>query len=473
MASRESQGLQIALILFVMVTVVLAVTTYFFFRKAEEKIKQAADDRDKASKSANAAKLLDYENQVLKHVIGLNAVDTKTPSQLETIKQNLGANEYVEKLLVEFDQDMATYGAGFDPDETLNYRALPGHLMDQVNRRNTQLADQDATITDLQDDVVEAARKEKLRADAAEAGLNKAQADYATRMQEWTVNVQDIANAKDALAAKLPLKDERFAKLQAEMATRIGERDAELRNRQDALDMATVRLAKALKPEEFERPDGKIVYVNQRADVVWIDLGSDDGIQRQMTFSVYDQDQVGATNAEIKAKIQITAVNKPHSSEARILEHDLGNPIMTEDKIYSPTFRKGQKTRFALAGFFDIDGDGKSDQKKVKSIITINGGVVDAELLEDGSIAGKITLDTRYLVRGEAPTDKTDEQRITGWNKMQEDAVDLGLETMPLDELLARMGYQDDSRVIDLQRGGPGGSGASESFRKRRPSAYP
>ena len=40
MASRESQGLQIALILFVMVTVVLAVTTYLYFRKAEEKIRQ-------------------------------------------------------------------------------------------------------------------------------------------------------------------------------------------------------------------------------------------------------------------------------------------------------------------------------------------------------------------------------------------------------------------------------------------------
>ena len=36
MASRENQGLQIALILFVMVTIGLAVTTFVFYKKAQE-----------------------------------------------------------------------------------------------------------------------------------------------------------------------------------------------------------------------------------------------------------------------------------------------------------------------------------------------------------------------------------------------------------------------------------------------------
>jgi len=60
---------------------------------------------------------------------------------------------------------------------------------------------------------------------------------------------------------------------------------------------------------------------------------------------------------------------------------------------------------------------------------------------------------------------------INGWNNMQEEATRKGLETMSLQELLDRMGYHDDTRVIDLQRGGPGGGG-TEKFRKRRPSAY-
>ena len=70
MASRESQGLQVALILFVMVTVVLAVTTYWFFRQKEEMIKEV----DRADAAANTAKknqdAVVFENQLLKHMIG-------------------------------------------------------------------------------------------------------------------------------------------------------------------------------------------------------------------------------------------------------------------------------------------------------------------------------------------------------------------------------------------------------------------
>ena len=39
-------------------------------------------------------------------------------------------------------------------------------------------------------------------------------------------------------------------------------------------------------------------------------------------------------------------------------------------KRFSRSFRKGQKTHFALAGLLDINGDGRSDQTKLKSIIT-------------------------------------------------------------------------------------------------------
>jgi len=470
MASRESQGLQIALILFVMVTVVLAVTTYFFFRKAEEKTKQAAAARAEASQLQNAALQLGYEIEVLKHVIGLKADDTKAPAELESIKQGLGGNKYVEELLVAFDQDMKAYGAGFDPAKTLNYRSLPSHLIDQVNRRNTQLADQDVTIANLQDAKTQAVEAEERRTAMARRDLQVAQSDYATRVKEFATARTKIEDSWKKDAALIPQKNTQITKLTSEMQTAIEQRETELTALQDAYALARERLDEAMKPQEFERPDGQIVYVNQRADVVWIDLGSADGVQRQMTFSVYDQNQVGATNAEIKASVQITAIKDAHSAEARILDHDLHNPIMKGDKIYSPTFRRGQKTRFALAGFLDIDGDGRSDQNKVKSIITTGGGEVDAELLPDGSIAGKITLDTRYLVRGTAPTDKTDEQLINGWNTLLEEATRKGLETMALKELLARMGYHDDSRVINLQRGGPGGAGDSGGFRKR--SAY-
>ena len=40
MAARENQGLQIALILFVMVTIGLAVSTFVFYKKSQEAIQE-------------------------------------------------------------------------------------------------------------------------------------------------------------------------------------------------------------------------------------------------------------------------------------------------------------------------------------------------------------------------------------------------------------------------------------------------
>ena len=37
----------------------------------------------------------------------------------------------------------------------------------------------------------------------------------------------------------------------------------------------------------------------------------------------------------------------------------------------------------------DLDKDGLSDLDKVRNLITVNGGVVDAELKDDGTRAGK------------------------------------------------------------------------------------
>ena len=200
-------------------------------------------------------------------------------------------------------------------------------------------------------------------------------------------------------------------------------------------------------------------------------MGSADSVERQMIFSVIDQNETGVTRSKVKGRIEITQVKDTHTSEARILEEvDLANPIMQGDLVYSPAFRKGQKTRFALAGLIDMDRDGKSDQTKVKALITMNGGLVDAELLEDGSIAGKMTTDTRYLVKGAPPTDKTNLKVIEGYTAMTGEATRLGIESITLDTLLDRMGYVPDNRVVPMSRPSAVGDAQGEGA---RPKAAP
>jgi len=61
MASRESQGLQVALILFVMVTVVLAITTYVYFRKSEEKSRKPSPLSLKRSRPRTPLNTVQFE----------------------------------------------------------------------------------------------------------------------------------------------------------------------------------------------------------------------------------------------------------------------------------------------------------------------------------------------------------------------------------------------------------------------------
>jgi hypothetical protein len=474
MAARESQGLQVALILFVMVTVVLAVTTYLYFRRAEENVQKYLAKADEAKREKDTTLKLQFENQILKHILGY---ERKTEAELASIKQSLAGNKEIEQILEAYDKHMKMYGAGYQGQD-LSYTTLPEHLIAAVNARNKNLVDADALAKNLEREREEVRRAEAARAAKAEESLVAVQSDLASEREKFNAERTRIQEETAKIAKLLPQKNELIAKTTSEAQAKQEDMARQLSQVSTLLESEKERRAKLEKEFGFgdviERPDGEVKLVNSRANTVWIDLGSADGVDKQMTFSVIDQNETGVTKSKIKGRIEITRVMDQHSSEARILEEaDLANPIMQGDKIYSPSFRKGRKIRFALAGLMDIDNDGKSDQTQVKSLITMNGGIVDAELLEDGSIAGKLTPDTRFLVKGERPTDKTNLKQIEGFTTITGEATRLGIETMTLETLLDRMGYVPDRRVVPMSRPSATGDAQSDTFRPRTAPVTP
>lgn len=471
MASRESQGLQVALILFVMVTVVLAVTTYLYFSTAEKEKAKALAAEARAKQSDDAVNSLEFQNQILKHVLGY---ETKTKEQLETIVQSLkdDSRKEMDQVLANFEQDAKLYGAGLT-GQAVNYRTLPSHLVAIVNDKNSKLADADKRQDQLVQERQQIQAAEQQRVAKAEAALAQAQADLAAERAKFNQDRQVITDARTQLANMIPEKDKQLNQVSSESSQKIESMQKLLTQQQLLIDSLREKLQEEKTPT-FEVADGEVTNVNQGARIAWVNLGSADGIQRQMTFSVYDKNQTGVASAPVKGRIEITRVMEAHLSEARILDDDLSDPVMQGDQIYSPSFRKGQRTHFALAGFLDIDGDGRSDQEKVKSIITTNNGVIDVELQPDGTIAGKLTPNTRYLVKGAAPTDKSNERLTKGYSQMIDDATKQGVESIALDTLMERMGYVDDSRVVQMQRSGmlpQGDDPDATTFRKRTPAA--
>jgi hypothetical protein len=216
---------------------------------------------------------------------------------------------------------------------------------------------------------------------------------------------------------------------------------------------------------------------------VYINLGSADGLRRQVTFSVYDPKvntlvlpdaaKLGTDAEEIKgperkASIEVTKILGDHLAEARILEDDVSDPILPQDNIFTPAWRPGQKLQFALIGKMDLDGDRISDREKVRSMILANGGEIVFELLDNGKPAPgnrSINVNTRFLVIGDRPEETSDENVRKDFNNAIGAADSNGVQQISVKELTNYMGWKSTDRTVKL-----GTTGAADVDDKKKPS---
>ena len=196
-----------------------------------------------------------------------------------------------------------------------------------------------------------------------------------------------------------------------------------------------------------EVPDGKITRVNQVTRTVWINLGSEDNLRRQTSFSVYGADDSNPVDAERKGKIEVVRVMQSHIAEARIVEDDLSNPIMIGDPVYSPAWEPGRVEHFALAGKMDIDKDGADDRQRVRDLIALNGGAIDAEVGTDNKRSGKMSINTKFLVLGDEPSP---EGKTNTYGEIRTEAQTLGVRIVSVNEFLNYMGYKSEERTVRL-----------------------
>ena len=212
----------------------------------------------------------------------------------------------------------------------------------------------------------------------------------------------------------------------------------------------------------WDDPDGKITSVNQALKTVYINFGYADGLKRRVSFRVIPNNGQQISEAPIKGQIEVTRVTGAHQAEARILKskyRNIRNPILKNDRIFSNLWTPGKRDGYALAGFIDIDGDGRNDRAKVKSLLMQNSGSIDAVLDDDGNIHGKIKASTKYLIIGAYPNNGPEKLK-NAYDIFAKQAEDLGVRTIPLIKILDDLGYKG-RRKVDK---------SSSQFRKRAPT---
>jgi hypothetical protein len=474
--ARENQGLQIALIVLVMLTIILGVTSFIFFRQYEEASQKYDDEQKKAFDSGQASKNLADECTELKRLMGFASDQTEMK---------------LDQITPEFDRDMETYcGINF-PKEKRTYHDVLAYLYQTIQDKNSELDEVKANLQKLNDkyEVREASKDPQIK--QFEERAETAEANLATVTATAKTDRTNITNAQEALQKE---RDKDRTQAAAKLTAMEKQRDKVVGDL-DTQRMLNTRLADeivVLTKPTFETPDGEVRFVDQHKGTVYINLGWGDSLARQTTFSVYPADVSNLAKATVKADIEVTEVLAEHLAEARITKDVATDPIMPGDKINTPLWSPGEKKHFALTGFMDLDEDGKSDQQTVRNLIASNGGVVDCWPDETGKIHGQMTFDTRYLVLGADPSEvrgvdaKNQSALIKAHTKMTKDAEKLGIQKITLGELLQQMGWVNQAPVVTFGRGAnpkdfrakpPGGvnpvssGNVSELFQPRRPPA--
>jgi hypothetical protein len=452
MPKSEHQGLQIALILFVMVTVVLAITTFFFYRSADEASKRAeAADKGKqdATTRANSS---DARLEYVLHILGIEKLPE---AQVEQLKTSFGADEKMKNVISNFEQHMSTYGAILPKDEQTYADVLPKILMN-MRQANVSVVQQNQYATKSKEERDSVQKAEKSRADEALKAQELAQKERDDEKSKYMEDRTRLeTQEKTALASyvnNLKVRKDEVAKAKVEVDNAMKEVAKTSAANQDLRD-ALIQF----RDEPFEVPDGQVTWVNQSARLVWINLGLADGLRRQTMFSVYDREDNGVQRADPKASIEVTKVLEQHLAEARISFDRPGNPILLNDPIFSPAWRPGKRTRFALAGLMDIDEDGRSDRNLVRSLLVASGGQIDFEVHDDGKTEGEMKAGIRYLVLGGSPAERevinVDRKVLEEYSKAQAAAVQLGIEIINIDKMLEWVGYRPEVRARSVGLG--------------------
>jgi hypothetical protein len=442
--ARENQGLHIALIIFVTLTLVLGVTTFIFFRKLEESTIKAKAEADRASTEKNNADKVQKDNLELKRMMGVEAT-----ANLDTINED-------------FNKQMTTYAGNFEEASRV-YKKVVEYLDGVVRKK-------DATIADLEVKLQDEKNRNEIREQIKDPQIAEhkkaaeaAEADRASEREKFNQDRQTITQEKSALAAKLDKAQKDAVAVVDKIKADLEETQKRTQKVQQALQDRSEQLNKVVN-QSFETADGKIRWVNQRNGTVWVNIGQADGLPRQTTFAVYPAAATNVENASKKASIEVTQILGEHLAEARILEDNVGDPILPGDLIHTPIWTPGEHQRFALSDGMDVDGDGKSDTEIVRNLITMAGGVIVAELDDKGNRKGKMDTNTRYLVLGKQHDENTSKATIEARTKMIREADMLGVQKAPLAELLKKMGWKNQTPVVHY---GPGANPAD--FRPQAP----
>ncbi|PWT81711.1 MAG: hypothetical protein C5B58_09455 [Acidobacteria bacterium] len=455
----SKNGLIIALVIFIILALGLGVSTYYGYAEQDTLRSKAKEAEGKEATMKKNRDYWQYLAQQEKQHLGWPLPKAEAENlavQKEAFKsgQMSGGDNVADyqKMFSELETTLVNNKA------SESFRERAARLTADVARLQAEL-----------DKTQQALKKAKSDFDQELSTKQQEADDFRKKYQEALAkNLKDRSDLEKAFEDKL----KEFGELNTKIGsvTKKSEASAEdwekLKKRYDAqvksLQAQISKLNEKLTPldlTKFDQPKGKIIRIDPKGEVAWINVGSADNVRPSLTFSIFGVHATGKSNDERKGSLEVVDPIEAHVSMCKITDVvDPGrNPLVTGDLLVNPAWSPTNRTHVAVAGLIDLTGEGRDTTEEFMRNLRREGIVIDAYLdLRDQTIKGEgMTLKTDYLIVGEHPSfgdsqplksgDARFERKTAIEDKMsamQKQANELGVTVVPFRRFVVLTGYR-------------------------------
>ena len=461
--ARGSQGYLIAVILLTLMVMVFGILSYLGFSRASEmasKVDTKSAELSEAQKEAKGAKAL------VDILMSQSGVDSQNNSVLDTLEGQVstGGGELSSKLDSAKNAFGNYMGKAVPVDDSVpaptSYQELVDQLLSFVNGAHSSNASLVEQIKQekLQKEVEINQIQEKLtKAEEKVASLTQDLDDEKKRNLEKETELQSVVTAHEAkitdLTNTIVERNKDLDQVRTERNATVDKLEADVQKlkrdneRLTSLGSSTV-------------PDGRIAHVRGR--YVTINRGSADGLKERQTFSVFDMRETNFDSTAPKGKIEVTRITGPHLAEGWIHDQAIGDPILENDVLLSPTWDPGYSVPVAFIGIIDLDGDGEGDNQRFVDFLKRNQAEVIAWQDELGNRNGDIDSTTRYIIEGEIPTEGAANRAYALYSEQADKYSVQRVSARRFMEILGRRDLQKSSSTVETTR---------QAFPQRNPNS--
>jgi len=410
--SQQSNAMLYTLITFIALFIIATTCAVIFYVKAED-YRTAKADADRrlmtlanpseqskigtivgkmpSGKSALGA-MASFVDSLVSTITGQSAEGLATINAAEKVNNT---NMEINKVLKALGPDALVGGGQTQSVALLAQIEALYQAVTQLREQNRMLAGQLDDVQTNADLLVEQARQR-------EAQLTQEMQQYQQRFNE----IQDKYNQLEALMKQSADEQIQTVMQRLDQAQQqVSEKNAQLEAMQARLDDTDKQLQDALtklrawgrfdKEAAALEPDARIIRIDEKLGVVYLNVGSDDHVYVGLTFGVYDRNAPIPEDGQGKAEIEVFKVEK-NLSMAKINRASKKNPIVPEDIVANLVWDSETGSEFAIAGLFDFDRDGIHDEE---------GALRIRELIErwGGRVVDTVSVNTDFVVLGDAP----------------------------------------------------------------------